>query len=179
MRGRAKTLAVILRHAGIVFAGMGMLSNAAMMSTSGRVLSEKLEAVRLTFYTAPISALTLLPFFLWREVSLSCPPATAPVPVSWAMSSRMCAASRAGPYLLTRAQKDICTVGADMTRPASVGREAKVPPLVFCVRVQARYFRDFMLTDYRTGLAVLLVTSCNALAYNIIHNSMIKVLLLL
>jgi hypothetical protein len=45
-----------------------MLSNAAMMSTSGRVLSEKLDVVRLTFYTAPVSCLALLPFFLWREV---------------------------------------------------------------------------------------------------------------
>lgn len=45
-----------------------MLSNAAMMSTSGRVLSEKLDVVRLTFYTAPVSCLALLPFFLCREV---------------------------------------------------------------------------------------------------------------
>ncbi len=46
----------------------GMLSNAAMMSTSGRVLSEKMDVVRLTFYTAPVSCLALTPFFLWREV---------------------------------------------------------------------------------------------------------------
>ncbi len=45
-----------------------MLSNAAMMSTSGRVLSEKMDVVRLTFYTAPVSCLALTPFFLWREV---------------------------------------------------------------------------------------------------------------
>jgi solute carrier family 35, member E4 len=48
-----------------------MLSNAAMMSTSGRVLSEKLDVVRLTFYTAPVSCAALAPFFCWREVRCS------------------------------------------------------------------------------------------------------------
>ena len=32
-----------------------------------------------------------------------------------------------------------------------------------------------MLTDWRTGLAILLVTSFNALAYNLIHYRMIAV----
>lgn len=47
-----------------------MLSNAAMMSTSGRVLSEKLDVVRLTFYTVPVSCIALTPFFLWQEVRI-------------------------------------------------------------------------------------------------------------
>lgn len=32
-----------------------------------------------------------------------------------------------------------------------------------------------MLTDFRTGAAILLVTSFNALAYNVVHNKMIAV----
>lgn len=48
----------------------GTISNAAMMTTSGKVLSEKVDALRLTFYTAPISLLALLPAFYLREVSL-------------------------------------------------------------------------------------------------------------
>lgn len=38
-----------------------------MMSCSGKLLSEKLDALRLTFYTGPISALTLLPFYARLE----------------------------------------------------------------------------------------------------------------
>jgi drug/metabolite transporter (DMT)-like permease len=49
----------------------GTLSNAAMMTTSGKVLSEKVDALRLTFYTAPISLLALLPAFFLREVSFA------------------------------------------------------------------------------------------------------------
>jgi hypothetical protein len=46
----------------------GTLSSAAMMSTSGKVLSEKVDVLRLTFYTAPISFLVLLPALHMREV---------------------------------------------------------------------------------------------------------------
>ena len=44
------------------------VSNAAMMTMSGRVLSERMDALRLTFYTAPVSCLILLPFYHWHEV---------------------------------------------------------------------------------------------------------------
>lgn len=48
----------------------GMVSNALMMTTSGRVLSERLDVLRLTFYTAPVSCACLVPFYLTKEVSL-------------------------------------------------------------------------------------------------------------
>ena len=50
------------------------VSNAAMMTMSGRVLSERLDALRLTFYTAPVSCLILLPFYHWHEVRFCRPP---------------------------------------------------------------------------------------------------------
>ena len=43
-----------------------------MMSMSGKVLSEKLDVLRLTFYTSPISCLCLLPFYYLREVHPLC-----------------------------------------------------------------------------------------------------------
>ena len=46
----------------------GTFSNAAMMTMSGKVLSEKLDVLRLTFYTSPISCLCLLPFYYFKEV---------------------------------------------------------------------------------------------------------------
>ena len=46
----------------------GTVSNAAMMSMTGRLLSEKVDVLRLTFYTAPVSCLLLVPVFLSREV---------------------------------------------------------------------------------------------------------------
>ena len=52
----------------MVSAGAGVLCAAAMMSTAGKVLSEKLDVAQLTFYTAPISCTILLPFFVSQEV---------------------------------------------------------------------------------------------------------------
>ncbi|PSC71928.1 Drug Metabolite transporter superfamily [Micractinium conductrix] len=42
-------------------------ANAAMMTFSGKLLSEKLDVVRLTFYTAPVSLAYLLPLTLVYE----------------------------------------------------------------------------------------------------------------
>ncbi len=39
-----------------------------MMTMSGRMLSARVDALRLTFYTAPVCCLVLLPFYHWREV---------------------------------------------------------------------------------------------------------------
>ena len=48
--------------------GAGVLCAAGMMSTAGKVLSEKMDVIQLTFYTAPISCALLFPFFVVREV---------------------------------------------------------------------------------------------------------------
>ena len=56
-------------NSAIMLCIIGTLSNAAMMSMTGRLLSEKIDVLRLTFYTAPVSCLLLLPVFLTREVS--------------------------------------------------------------------------------------------------------------
>lgn len=47
---------------------LGTICNAGMMSLSGKVLSEKVDAMQLAFYTAPVSFLAVLPGFLYREV---------------------------------------------------------------------------------------------------------------
>lgn len=52
---------------GIMFCLYGTVSNAAMMTFSGKLLSEKLDVVRLTFYTAPVALLCLLPFAFFLE----------------------------------------------------------------------------------------------------------------
>lgn len=49
----------------------GVLCAAAMMSTAGKVLSEKIDVLQLAFYTAPVSSCVLLPFFWILEVSLT------------------------------------------------------------------------------------------------------------
>ena len=43
------------------------ISNAAMMCMTGRILGEKIDVLRLTFYTAPVSSACLLPVFCIRE----------------------------------------------------------------------------------------------------------------
>lgn len=52
----------------IVICCIGTCCNAAMMTFSGKVLSEKLDVVKLTFYTAPVSLACLAPFFWAYEV---------------------------------------------------------------------------------------------------------------
>uniref|UniRef100_A0A061RPI7 Drug metabolite transporter superfamily n=1 Tax=Tetraselmis sp. GSL018 TaxID=582737 RepID=A0A061RPI7_9CHLO len=43
------------------------VSNAIMLSTSGKLLSEKLDVLRLTFYTAPVTIVSLFPCYLILE----------------------------------------------------------------------------------------------------------------
>lgn len=47
----------------IAFSVGATVCNAAMMTFSGKLMSEKLDVVRLTFYVAPISLLCLVPFY--------------------------------------------------------------------------------------------------------------------
>ena len=56
---------------GLALCCAGTVCNAAMMSTAGKVMSEKVDVLRLTFYTAPVSCAVLLPLFLIREVRLA------------------------------------------------------------------------------------------------------------
>ena len=53
------------------FSHAGVLCAAAMMSTAGRVLSEKMDVLQLAFYTAPVSSCVLMPFFWFLEVRSS------------------------------------------------------------------------------------------------------------
>ena len=43
-------------------------ANAACLSTSGKLLTEKVDVMRLTFYIAPITAFFILPMLLHLEV---------------------------------------------------------------------------------------------------------------
>lgn len=38
-----------------------------MMSSIGKLMSEKLDVLRLTFYTAPLTCIVLLPFYFSME----------------------------------------------------------------------------------------------------------------
>jgi drug/metabolite transporter (DMT)-like permease len=53
----------------IVCCVTGTICNAAMMSTSGRVLSERIDVLRLAFYTSPVALGILFPLFYIQEVS--------------------------------------------------------------------------------------------------------------
>eukprot|EP00192_Tetraselmis_astigmatica_P025118 CAMPEP_0117698506 /NCGR_PEP_ID=MMETSP0804-20121206/29794_1 /TAXON_ID=1074897 /ORGANISM="Tetraselmis astigmatica, Strain CCMP880" /LENGTH=326 /DNA_ID=CAMNT_0005512819 /DNA_START=352 /DNA_END=1329 /DNA_ORIENTATION=- len=52
---------------GVLICVASAVSNAVMISTSGKVLSEKLDVLRLTFYTAPVTISALLPCYLAME----------------------------------------------------------------------------------------------------------------
>eukprot|EP00884_Botryococcus_braunii_P009675 jgi/Botrbrau1/18709/Bobra.0386s0035.1 len=47
---------------------LSTLANAACLSTSGKLLTEKVDVLRLTFYISPICAAFILPFTLYFEV---------------------------------------------------------------------------------------------------------------
>ncbi|PNH12388.1 putative sugar phosphate/phosphate translocator [Tetrabaena socialis] len=48
---------------GVVFCLVGTMCNGLMMSSIGKLLTEKLDVLRLTFYTAPLTLCVLVPFF--------------------------------------------------------------------------------------------------------------------
>lgn len=54
---------------GIMLCVLGTLSNGFMMSSIGRLLSDKLDVWRLTWYLAPITIVMLLPFYWWLEAA--------------------------------------------------------------------------------------------------------------
>lgn len=54
----------------IITCMLGTLCNAATLSTAGRILSERVDVMRLTFYTAPVSAICLAPLSYTHEVRL-------------------------------------------------------------------------------------------------------------
>ena len=64
--------------AAITLCLIGTVCNAGMMSMSGTVLSGKVDALQLAFYTAPVSFTAILPVFLYREVTLTLLPCTLP-----------------------------------------------------------------------------------------------------
>ena len=51
---------------------LGTICNAAMMTFSGKLLSERIDVLRLAFYTAPVSLAVLAPFLWMREVRWRC-----------------------------------------------------------------------------------------------------------
>ncbi|KAK9801412.1 hypothetical protein WJX73_008430 [Symbiochloris irregularis] len=53
----------------IVLCVAGTICNAAMMSTTGKLLSDRIDVLRLTFYTAPVSCACLFPLFLYYELN--------------------------------------------------------------------------------------------------------------
>lgn len=55
---------------GIFICCAATVSNAVMMCTSSKLMSEQVDIVRLTFYTAPISCAVLFPLCIWKEVGL-------------------------------------------------------------------------------------------------------------
>lgn len=51
--------------AGIAMCALGTVCNGLMMSASGRMMSEKVDPLRLTFYMSPVACFVLAPFY-WR-----------------------------------------------------------------------------------------------------------------
>ena len=53
---------------GIALCCAATVCNATMSSLTGRVMSEKVDALRLTFYIAPVSCAVTAPFYFYFEV---------------------------------------------------------------------------------------------------------------
>lgn len=51
--------------AGVASCLVGTICNGLMMAASGRLMSEKMDVLRLTFYTAPVCCFVLVPFY-WQ-----------------------------------------------------------------------------------------------------------------
>jgi hypothetical protein len=46
---------------------LGTVCHAIMMASSGKLLSEKVDVMRMTFYTSPVSCFVIFPFYLKME----------------------------------------------------------------------------------------------------------------
>lgn len=55
---------------GVLLCCAGTVCSSAMMSTTGKIMSEKLDVLRLIFYTAPVSCAVLLPLCYIIEVTI-------------------------------------------------------------------------------------------------------------
>jgi solute carrier family 35, member E4 len=47
----------------------GTITNGCLLSTTGKLMSEKVDAMRLTFYMSPLVVLLLTPFFFMAEAT--------------------------------------------------------------------------------------------------------------
>lgn len=55
----------------VLLCSAATVCNGAMSCFTGRLMSEKLNVLQFTFYTAPVSCIALLPFYLFVEVRLN------------------------------------------------------------------------------------------------------------
>lgn len=56
---------------GIALCSVATFCNAAASCCTGRVMSEKVDVLRLTFYMAPVSCCILVPFYFREEVCVA------------------------------------------------------------------------------------------------------------
>ncbi len=156
-------------------------------------MSEKVDALRLTFYTAPSSCAVLAPFFYAREAR----PAPAgsrrssrqPLPSwprpSWCLPSCAFAVSHGScvpqrPPALYPGRQGTGAEGAGRARRSPAlglrggerrrGRGAEVGPR----GAQAGAFVAYLPAHMQGVVGILLVSSCLALAYNVVHATMIQ-----
>lgn len=123
----------------VLFCMAATVCNGAMMTFSGKVMSEKLDVVSLTFYTAPVSLFCLLPFFLKFEVRRQRP---------WALG--LCSPHSPSP-------------NNDDPQPHPPNPTTQLAKLM-----------AYLPENPQGAAYVLLLTSINALAYNLVHTLMIK-----
>ncbi len=148
---------------------LGTVCNAAMMTFSGKLLSEKIDVLRLAFYTAPVSLLVLLPFLWMREAR--------PAPTQRA---RACEAMRADwrsegrPVRACGSARQLVP-GLDEQIAQLDGLRAGAPRrLTRAARAQASSLHRYMTLHGFDVVVIILLSSGVALSYNVVHSLMIQ-----
>ena len=123
------------------------------------MLSEKIDVLQLTFYTAPVSCLMLFPFYLYREVCCYLGNYnTQPTASKW-------------------------TIRIFPVTPCTCFRTTAVQQCVYCWQtsilmapccVQHANFMIYLETNQRGVAIIIIFSSFVALAYNVTHNYLLQ-----
>lgn len=137
----------------VMFCALGTLCSGAMMTFSSKLMSEKLDVVRLTFYTAPVSLLCLAPFTLIYEVS-------------WGPGRRLW-----GCECVWLGDVRLLVVCAEQWRRQQWSSLINAPPCVACSTILLLQWDTFLryYPEHRSSVVVIIaVTSVNAVLYNLV-----------
>ena len=171
---------------------LATMSNSAMSCFAGKVMSGAVDALQLTFLTAPFSLLFLLPYFLYKEVRCL---QELTIGILGNVSNRYKFAVRSSGNQISPMMPPVCeypravqisiqrTLHTDLHLNKAMHESLAASPLCFRVLsglqmprllVEVRVHADDTSSHFTSGLSAILIgTSVVAILYNYVHARLI------